>query len=74
LKRQGVIDRVGNEKTAIGRLKQRLVSWIGAVVEMAYKPIEVDRENLTLMGVPFPSLDTPISATDAIASNMFEGI
>ena len=40
---------------------------------MAYKPIEVDRQNLTIMGVQFPDLDTLNSAANAIGSNMFEG-
>ena len=40
---------------------------------MAYKPIEVDRQNLTIMGVRFPDLDALNSAANAIGSNMFEG-
>ena len=40
---------------------------------MAYKPIEIDRRNLTIMGVQFPDLDTLNSAANAIGSNMFEG-
>ena len=40
---------------------------------MAYKPIEIDRENLTIMGVRFPDLETLNSTADAIGSNMFEG-
>ena len=40
---------------------------------MAYKPIEIDRQNLTMMGVQFPNLDTLNSAANAIGSNMFEG-
>jgi len=40
---------------------------------MAYKPIEIDRQNLTVMGVRFPDLDTLNSAANAIGSNMFEG-
>jgi putative transcriptional regulator len=38
-----------------------------------YKPIEIDRENLTIMGVNFPDLETLNSTADAIGSNMFEG-
>jgi putative transcriptional regulator len=38
-----------------------------------YKPIELNRENLTLMGVPFPDLKTLESAAAAIGSQMFEG-
>jgi putative transcriptional regulator len=40
---------------------------------MPYKPIEVDRKNLTIMGVPFPDLAALESAANAIGSNMFEG-
>jgi putative transcriptional regulator len=40
---------------------------------MAYKPIEVNRENLTILGVPFPDLETLESAASAIGTNMFEG-
>jgi putative transcriptional regulator len=40
---------------------------------MAYKPIEIDRQNLTMMGVQFTDLDTLNSAANAIGSNMFEG-
>jgi len=38
-----------------------------------YKPIEVNRNNLTIMGVEFPDLETLESAASAIGSNMFEG-
>jgi len=40
---------------------------------MAYKPIEIDRQNLTIMGIKFSDLDTLNSAANAIGSNMFEG-
>jgi putative transcriptional regulator len=40
---------------------------------MAYKPIEIDRQNFTIMGVRFPDLDALNSAANAIGSNMFEG-
>jgi putative transcriptional regulator len=40
---------------------------------MAYKPIEVDRQNLTIMGIRFSDLDTLNSAANAIGSNIFEG-
>lgn len=40
---------------------------------MAYKPIEIDREQLTIMGVPFPDLETLNGIANAIGSNMFEG-
>jgi len=38
-----------------------------------YKAIEIDRENLTLMGVRFQDLKTLESTANAIGSNMFEG-
>jgi putative transcriptional regulator len=40
---------------------------------MTYKPIEINRENLTIMGVRFPDLETLNNTADAIGSNMFEG-
>jgi putative transcriptional regulator len=40
---------------------------------MAYKPIEIDRQNLTIMGVRFSDLVSLNSAANAIGSNMFEG-
>lgn len=41
--------------------------------KMSYTPISIDREALTIMNVPFPSLETWQSAAAAIGSNMFEG-
>jgi len=38
-----------------------------------YKPIQIDRDALTIMGVPFPDLATLNSTANAIGSNMFEG-
>jgi putative transcriptional regulator len=38
-----------------------------------YKTIDVDRKELTLMGVAFPDLDTLNSVANAIGSNMYEG-
>jgi len=38
-----------------------------------YKPIQIDRENLTIMGVSFPDLTTLNSTANAIGSNMYEG-
>lgn len=38
-----------------------------------YKPIEIDRDKLTLMGVQFADLKTLESTANAIGSNMFEG-
>ncbi len=38
-----------------------------------YREIEIDRENITLMGVKFPSLSALESTANAIGSNMFEG-
>ncbi len=38
-----------------------------------YKPIKVDREKRTIMGVKFPDLMKLESTAYAIGSNMFEG-
>ena len=38
-----------------------------------YKPILIDRENLTIMGVLLPDLETLNSVAYAIGSNMYEG-
>jgi putative transcriptional regulator len=38
-----------------------------------YRPINIDRKNLTIMGVRFPDLKTLDSTASAIGSNMFEG-
>ncbi|NLA24021.1 MAG: antitoxin VbhA family protein [Bacteroidales bacterium] len=38
-----------------------------------YKPLTIDRENLTLMGVQFQDLKILESTANAIGSNMFEG-
>jgi hypothetical protein len=38
-----------------------------------YNPIEIDRINLTLMGVKFPDLKTLENTSYGIGSNMFEG-
>jgi len=38
-----------------------------------YKAIVIDRQNLTIMGVPFSDLDILERAAQAIGSNMFEG-
>jgi putative transcriptional regulator len=40
---------------------------------MPYAPIIVDRKTLTIMGVPFPDIDTLENTAAAIGSNMFEG-
>jgi hypothetical protein len=40
---------------------------------MIYKPIEVDKKNMTIMGVYFPDLETLNRVSSAIGSNMFEG-
>lgn len=39
---------------------------------MAYQPIPVDRDMLTIMGVPFPDPVLFNDALQAIGSNMFE--
>ena len=38
-----------------------------------YKPIQIDRNNLTIMGVTFPDLATLDHTASAIGSNMYEG-
>lgn len=38
-----------------------------------YKTIDIDRNNLTLMGVKFSNLKTLESTANAIGTNMFEG-
>jgi hypothetical protein len=40
---------------------------------MSYAPIQINRDNLTILGVVFPDLATLDSAANAIGSNMFEG-
>jgi len=38
-----------------------------------YRTIEIDRNNLTLMGVKFSDLKTLENTANAIGTNMFEG-
>jgi len=38
-----------------------------------YKIIDIDRENLTIMGVKFSDLKTLENTANAIGTNMFEG-
>jgi len=38
-----------------------------------FKTIEIDRNNLTIMGVKFSDLTTFESTANALGSNMFEG-
>lgn len=38
-----------------------------------YKPIDINRNKLTIMGVQFSDLKTLESTANAIGSNMFEG-
>ena len=40
---------------------------------MVYTPLKIDRQNLTISGVPFANLSDLNSASMAIGSNMFEG-
>ena len=40
---------------------------------MVFKPILVNRENLTFCNVKFPDLETLNKAANAIGTNMFEG-
>jgi putative transcriptional regulator len=43
------------------------------IANVMYKAIDIDRDKLTLMGVPFPNLETLDGVANAIGSNMFEG-
>lgn len=38
-----------------------------------YKTIEIDRNELTLMGVKFPNIESLESTANALGTNMFEG-
>ena len=38
-----------------------------------YRTIEINRNNLTIMGIKFPDLQTLENSASAIGSNMFEG-
>jgi len=40
---------------------------------MVFKPVAINRENLTFCGVTFPDLETLNKTANAIGSNMFEG-
>jgi hypothetical protein len=40
---------------------------------MAYKPIAVDRKNLTIMGVNFSAVNNFEAAVNALGTVMFEG-
>jgi hypothetical protein len=40
---------------------------------MSYKPIEINRKNLTIMGVSFNSVDNFEAAVNALGTVMFEG-
>jgi hypothetical protein len=40
---------------------------------MTFKPLDIDRENLTIMGVPFLDAKTLESMADTITSIMYEG-
>ena len=40
---------------------------------MPYSPIEIDRKNLTIMGVNFNSVDNFEAAVNALGTVMFEG-
>ena len=40
---------------------------------MPYTPIVIDRNNMTIMDVPFPNLEVLENVATAIGSNMFEG-
>ena len=40
---------------------------------MTFKPIHINRENLTFCGVIFPDIETLNKTANAIGTNMFEG-
>jgi putative transcriptional regulator len=40
---------------------------------MAYEPLDINKEELTIMGVPFQDVKSLERAARAIGSNMFEG-
>jgi len=40
---------------------------------MAYIPIEIDRDAMTIMGIQFPDNESIERAAKAIGSNMYEG-
>jgi putative transcriptional regulator len=42
-------------------------------VEMSFKPLEIDRQNLTIMGVSFSSASDFESTVNAIGAVMYEG-
>jgi hypothetical protein len=42
-------------------------------ISMPYSPIEIDRKNLTVMGVNFGSVNNFEAAINALGSVMFEG-
>ncbi|KAA6303251.1 MAG: hypothetical protein EZS26_000556 [Candidatus Ordinivivax streblomastigis] len=39
-----------------------------------YKPIEINRNERTIMGVTFPDMEVLNNTADALGSNMFEGL
>ena len=41
--------------------------------QMSYTPIEIDRKNLTIMGVNFSSVNNFEAAVNALGTVMFEG-
>ena len=43
------------------------------VLNIMYKALEIDCENLTIMGVKFDSLHALENTANAIGTNMFEG-
>ena len=40
---------------------------------MSYKPVEIDRKNLTIMGVNFSAVNNFEAAVNALGTVMFEG-
>ena len=59
---------------AIGELKERVTA-LGRYLwrDVKLLQIEIDRNNLTIMGVKFPDMKTLESIANALGSNMFEG-
>jgi Zn-dependent alcohol dehydrogenase len=41
---------------------------------MGFAPIEIDRKNLTIMGVTFPDLETLDGIAHGLGTNMYEGL
>ena len=55
------------------KLYNRTVELKGRRSLMPYKPIEIDRQNLTIMGVNFSSVNNFDAVVNALGTVMFEG-